>query len=147
VPHEGWTIAVDSQQTGVENGAAANAIDGDPATYWHTRWDPTVATLPHVVVLDLGAPYTLSGVTYLPRPAADVLGSENGRIGRYRIETSADGFRWRRAARGTWADDATLKTARFAARDARYVRLNALSEAGGRGQWTSAAELDVLGMP
>ncbi|MFN8569310.1 MAG: hypothetical protein U0Z44_17725 [Kouleothrix sp.] len=48
-------------------------------------------------------------------------------------------------ASGSWADDASEKTVTFAAKSGRYVRLRALSEAGGRGAWTSAAEVNVLG--
>ena len=44
---------------------------------------------------------------------------------------------------GTWIDDATLKTTTFTGFTARYVRVQALTEAGGRGPWTSAAEFNV----
>ena len=44
---------------------------------------------------------------------------------------------------GTYVDDASLKTTTFTPFTGRYVRIQALSEAGGRGQWTSAAEFNV----
>ena len=44
---------------------------------------------------------------------------------------------------GTWLDDASLKTTTFTPFTARYVQLQALSEAGGRGPWSSAAEINV----
>ena len=44
---------------------------------------------------------------------------------------------------GTWADDATLKTTIFTPFTARYMQLEALTEAGGRGPWTSAAEINI----
>src|SRR5262245_25038065 len=31
-------VSVDSQELVGENGAATNAIDGNPATFWHTEW-------------------------------------------------------------------------------------------------------------
>src|SRR5512142_255988 len=55
------------------------------------------------------------------------------------------GARGAPVAVGTWADDTIEKTATFARVDARYVRLTALTEAGNRGPWSSAAEINVLG--
>ena len=54
---------------------AAHAIDGDPDTFWHTRWGEKNDPLPHYLVIDLGRPVRLRGITYLPRQ--DML---NGRI-------------------------------------------------------------------
>jgi phospholipase C len=90
----------------------------------------------------MGASYSVTGLRYLPRPAP----GSNGRIGQYEVYVSADGVTWGAAvASGSWADDASEKTVTFAAKSGRYVRLRALSEAGGRGAWTSAAEVNVLG--
>jgi len=47
---------------------------------------------------------------------------------------------------GTWPDDKTVKTATFPAVSARYVRLTAWTEAGNRGDWTSVAEVNILGV-
>jgi hypothetical protein len=48
-------------------------------------------------------------------------------------------------ATGTWADDATTKTVTFAAKTGKAVRLTALTEAGGRGPWSSMAEVTLSG--
>ena len=56
---------------------------------------------------------------------------------------STDGVTYTTVAVGTWIDDATLKTTTFTPFTARYVRILALSEAGARGPWTSAAEFNV----
>ncbi len=45
----------------------------------------------------------------------------------------------------TSPDDGVPKTLRFWPARARYVRFRALTEAGGRGPWTSAAEVAPLG--
>ena len=60
----------------------------------------------------------------------------------YRLYSN-DGHTYTTVAIGTWIDDATLKTTTFTPFQAQYVRVVALSEAGGRGQWTSAAEFNV----
>lgn len=76
-------------------------------------------------------------LTYNPRQD----GSPNGRIGQFKLELGTTGSDWTTVATGTWADDATLKRADFARTSARYARLTAITEAGGRGPFTSAAEV------
>lgn len=56
---------------------------------------------------------------------------------------SPDGVDYTTVAIGTWIDDATLKTTTFTPFTAQYVRIIALSEAGNRGPWSSAAEINV----
>jgi galactose oxidase len=143
LPRTGWTVTADSQETALGNDAATNAIDGDPATFWHTRWSTSVDAMPHTLTIDMHATDTVAGLTYLPRAAGP---GGDGTVGQYAINLSTDGVHWGGpVSTGTFADDAALKTAAFAAAAARYVRLTALTEAGGRGQWTSAAEINLLG--
>src|SRR5262244_2473868 len=134
-------VSADSQELNGENGAATNAIDGNPATFWHTEWSQQTAPLPHTLVLDLGGQYQVDGVRYLPRQD----GTLNGTIAGYQFYVSADGTTWGTAvATGTFAADTTEKTVRFTAKAGRYVRLVAMSEINGNA-WTSAAELNVFG--
>jgi F5/8 type C domain len=134
-------VSVDSQELAGENGAATNAIDGNPATIWHTEWSQSTAPLPHTLVLDLGAAYQVDGFRYLPRQD----GTPNGTIAGYQFFVSPDGTTWGTAvAAGTLAADTTEKTVRFTAKTGRYVRLVAVSEMNGQ-PWTSAAELNVFG--
>ncbi|WP_018349706.1 phosphocholine-specific phospholipase C [Longispora albida] len=136
------TVArADSQELVGENGAAANAVDGSATTIWHTKWYGGSDPLPHEIDLDLGRVRTVTGLRYLPRQTG-----VNGRIGSYEVYVSTDGVAWGSpVATGTLADDATLKTIRCWPSQARYVRLRALTEAGGRGPWTSAAQIVPLG--
>ena len=115
------------------------AIDGNPATIWHTNWEP-MAQPPHELILDLKVPIRLRGLTYLPRQDMT-----NGRIARYEVYLSTDGKEWGQpVAMGTWPNDATLKTVRFATpQDARFVKLVALSEVQGQ-PFASVAEVEVI---
>src|SRR4029453_712549 len=134
-------VSVDSQDVVGGNYAVTNAIDGNPATFWHTEWYQQTAPLPHTLVLDLGGPYQVDGFRYLPRQD----GYANGTIAGYQFSVSLDGTTWGIAvAAGTLAADTSEKTVRFTAKTGRYVRLVALSEINGQ-PWTSAAELNVLG--
>ena len=137
IPNEGMTATADSEQG--SDYAAGRALDGDPATMWHTSFSP-VTPLPHYITVDLGAPYEVTGLDYLPRQD----GNPNGTITRYRVAVSADGEQWTPVADGTWPGDASLKSASWARATARFVRLIADEAGGGH---VSAAELDLYGTP
>lgn len=136
-PESTWAITADSSQAG--NSPAA-AFDNNPRTFFHSEYSPILVPLPHAIVIDLTAPFVIGGLTYLPRQD----GVPNGNVGQYRIESSTDNASWATVATGAFADDTTLKQTPFANTSARYVRFTALTEAGGRGPWTSAAEINVL---
>jgi galactose oxidase len=138
----GWTVSADSQDTAGGDYAASNAVDGDTNTFWHTKFVGGVAPLPHALTIDMRSSQQVSALTYLPRPPS----SPNGRVGRYRVDVSADATAWTTVATGTFADDASPKTVPFAATSARYVRLTASTEAGNRGQWISGAEVNLIGV-
>ncbi|MDQ1732660.1 MAG: galactose oxidase [Pseudonocardiales bacterium] len=138
----GWTATASDQETTSESAPASNVLDGNSATYWHSKWSSPATPLPHWITIDMHAVNTVSGLTYLPRVST----SPNGRIGQFTVTLSSDGSTWGSAvATGTWADDSTLKTASFTQQSARYVKLTALTEAGGRGPWSAAAEINLLG--
>lgn len=139
ISRTGWTVSADSQETSAENAPATNAIDGDTGTYWHTKWGGgAAAPLPHWFQIDAGSQITVTGLSYLPRGAPG-----NGRIGQFSIQTSNDGTTWAQASTGMWLDDENEKISLFTA-TARYFRLNAITEAGGRGPWTTAREINLV---
>ncbi|WP_433295200.1 discoidin domain-containing protein [Actinoplanes sp. CA-030573] len=138
----GWTATADSQETAGEDGRAQNVLDGNAATIWHTAWSTTNAALPHTLTIDMKKSQAIGGLTYLPRPAD----SGNGHLGRYSLAVSADGKTWTsKIGDAAFPDTTTIQTVVFPAVTTRYVRLTVLSEAGGRGPWSSAAEIGLLG--
>lgn len=138
INRSGWTVTSDSNQAGNEPG---KVLDGDTGSLWHTQFNPDLKALPHRITIDMKRTYQVKSLTYLPRQD----GSSNGNIGRHSIQLSTDGVNFGpNVVIGTWLDDATLKTSIWATAPARYIRLNALTEAGGRGPWTSAAEINVF---
>ncbi|MGW6942792.1 TIM-barrel domain-containing protein [Streptomyces xanthophaeus] len=146
IDRSAWSlVSADSQETNGENGAARNAFDGNPATLWHTAWSQgTPAPLPHELQIDLGSRHTVDGLGYLPRQD----GGANGRIGSYEVYVSDTTADWGSpVATGSFADTAAVKNTALSARAGRYLRLKALTEAGARGPWTSAAEITLTGRP
>jgi alpha-L-fucosidase len=139
----GWkVVSVDSQETAGADNSAANAIDNNSSTFWHTRWNDDLA-LPHFITVDMGGSHRIGGFTYLPRQD----GNPNGTVENYRFETSTDGVSWTtNIVAGTFANirnNPSLQEATFAPIAARFFRFTALKEVNGSG-WTSAAEISVL---
>lgn len=140
VPPSAKVVSFDSEETSGEDGTASNAVDGDPATIWHTQWESDSPACPHEIVLKLETPTKITGLTYVPRQDEQ----ENGMIKDYEIFTSEDGKVWGDAAvKGTFEKSGDTKTATFAPRTAGWIKLRALSEVND-GPWTSAAEITVV---
>jgi hypothetical protein len=137
----GWSvISVSSQETVAEYAPANCAFDGNPATFWHSKWSPSITPPPHEIKIDLGSIQSIQGFRYLPRQD----GLLNGTFTQYEFYTSEDGVSWGvSAAAGTLAATSTIKEVKFNTRNARYIWFRGLSEANGRG-YGSIAELNIL---
>lgn len=133
-----YSIVVDSFEAGHPGTAA---IDGNTSTHWHTNYAVTpVPGFPHNATIDLATTTNITGFAYTPRQDGD----SDGNIGRHQIQVSTDGKAYKTVAYGTFLDDSSVKTVNFTRVAARYVRVVALSEAGNRGNWSSAAEFGIL---
>jgi signal transduction histidine kinase len=78
-------IYADSEELMRENGAATNAVDGDPDTHWHTEWGAELRDHPHRLILDLGEIRSITGFRYLPRQGLPELG---GRVKDFAVGVS-----------------------------------------------------------
>ena len=134
----GWTVSADSFQPGNQ---PQDVFDGNSSTIWHSAYSPDNVPLPHNITIDMKKSYFVTGLSYQPRQD----GNSNGNIGQHQIQLSQDGTSWSSpVAIGAYLDDSSTKKTTFTTAPARYVRLIALTEAGNRGPWTSAAELNVF---
>lgn len=137
-------VSFDSEQSGGEE--AANAIDDDESTIWHTQYDPSTPSFPHEIVVDMGHTYTVNSFSYQGRKD----GNSNGRIKDYEVYFSNDAQIWGAAsAWGSWPDASTRQTVQLVAPvNARYFKLVAQSAYPVTSsykitQYASAAELSV----
>lgn len=136
----GMSVAFVDSQDAATGGAAANVLDGNSSTLWHTAWsavnpDPPH---PHEIQLDLGRLYSTTCLNYLPRQSG-----VNGRIASYEIYVSVDRTSWGTPVRtGSFTNSAADQLACWVPKTGRYIRLRALDEVNG-GPWTSTAELNV----
>ncbi len=129
-------IEVDSEQPG--EGLAAHAVDGDPSTFWHTRWGQGEPHPPHHLILDLGKARALHQLRYLPRQNSD-----HGWIKGYALFLSLDGKNWGPPQKGIFPKNAAWKVIHLPKGSrARFLKLVALSEQNGKA-WTTVAELQV----
>lgn len=138
VPQNRMTATASTAQPGATY-QPSNAIDGNPATSWHSQYTGTKAVPPQSITLALGADYRVTGLSYLPPQDS----SSKRVITAYNVYTSIDGSTFTKVATGNWAADKTVKNAKFRAGDARFVRLAATAAVG---DVISAAEINVMGL-
>lgn len=135
-------VDVDSEETVGEQAGAANAIDGDASTFWHTQWQGGAPEYPHWITLDLGAEYDVTGLAYTQRA-----GQSNGRMKEFEIyvSDSADAF-GEPVFTGSFLDISREQVFEFeqVARG-RYLKLVGLSSISGNA-FGGAAEINVGGV-
>ncbi len=137
----GWqVISVDSEEAPGE--AAANAIDDDPTTIWHTAYSGGTTPHPHQLTIDMQTSRWIGGFSYLPR--TDIL---TGVVKTYRFEVSTNNADWTTVAEGEFGNirnSPVLQTVTFSPTvEARYFRFTSLSEVNDDDH-ASAAEISVL---
>lgn len=133
IDRSGWTAEASSEEPG--EGFARHAIDGDPSSFWHSRWQGAAPEPPHAFTIDMGKVQRIAGLSYLPRTS-----NVNGRVKDYRVEVSADGVEWTEVAKGSWPDAGHAHEAKFdEGVEARKVRL--IVESSHHGPWATAGEI------
>jgi DNA-binding beta-propeller fold protein YncE len=135
IPQSQMKATATSEELVGENDAASQAIDGNPSTFWHTKWDKS-DVLPQSITLNLGGTYDINKLAYLPRQTGD-----NGIITGYNIYVSTDGTNFTKVTSGTWSSSHDEKIATFPKVSASYVKLEATAAFNG---WASAAEINVF---
>jgi PKD repeat protein len=137
-----WKLkSVSSEEISAEDGAATNAFDGDPNTYWHTKYHNGVSSYPHEIQIDLGSLYDLTGIGYLPRMGAS---GTNGRFKYFNIYASVDGNNWTFVRSATGSDDEYEKAYGFETVKAHYIKIIGTS-ACNYSKFGGAAEIKAYG--
>lgn len=117
-----------------DNGSApSKALDGDPSTIWHSKWD--ITTMPHWIDLEMAEPTSVDGLTYVPRQTGT-----NGNVTEYEIQISDDGTNYTTHATGTLKSNGDTKIIEFEKVTTKHVRLVYLEAVNNNG---SAAELKL----
>lgn len=125
----------------IQNGnIAANAIDGDPTTFWHSQWEPVAPLLPHEIVIEFAAPVELAGIFLTGRQDMG-----NGRIKDYEVYLSDDPAKWGAPVhKGQLANSAVRQELHFGKLSkGRYLRFVAVSEYSGN-PYVAIGELELI---
>lgn len=136
-----WKIVRCSSENAENQKFARNAIDGDPATLWHTKFSGGIVPPPHELVIDLGASHEIRGFVYLARQDK----GWNGAVKEAELCVSDTAERF-----GAPLTHVTLAKSRDPQKievpksRGRFVLFRALSEQEGR-DFASMAELGLLG--
>tara|TARA_R110002072_G_scaffold269796_1_gene429088 strand:- start:24298 stop:26190 length:1893 start_codon:yes stop_codon:yes gene_type:complete len=135
-----WQVVRASSESTSNGKVAANAIDHDPNTIWHSNWAGTVNQHPHELVIDLGERTTVHGLCYLARQD----NGWNGSIKTCEFSVSDDPQLFAAvAAKAKLKKTRQPQPMRCAPVAGRYLRLRILSEIHG-GPWASIADLGVM---
>lgn len=129
--------AADSQNSDSEG--AAKALDGDLSTMWHTVYSGNDVTIPgssgkdgknNTYTITLPKNMDIGRLEYIPRND----GNNNGRILTYALSFSTldtgDDFTPITLASNTWENNGDTKRVEFDAKNARRIKIEALSTAG-----------------
>lgn len=139
-----WKILqTSSEEPG--KGFAHLAVDGNPATFWHTSCTNGLPNYPHSIAVDMGSKTRFNGFVYTPR-----MDTSDGLVERYAFSISNDGKQWTEVKRGKFSyhyirkDPAVQRVDLNKPVEARYFRFDALSPVKKGEQSAAAAELDVI---
>ena len=129
-------VDADSQVRGYE---AANVLNGDPATIWHTPWEGRTPAYPHHLVIEFPKPVAFRGLKVLPRQDEFW-----GQIENYEVFVSSDGKNWGGAVKKGKFAKFEIQVIQFGRTvEAKYVKFVALSSFEPN-PYASLAELEVL---
>ena len=121
-------LGAEAKGAAQESNPAANAIDGDPNTFWLAGDARKGVKHPHVLTVSFSAPVAMSGLVLMPRQTHR---EHEGDIRAYVVEASDDGEHWREVARGELRSTFEPQRVTFTQTvNARYLRLTALNGFG-----------------
>lgn len=131
-------LSVSSQEN---DAPASNALDGNPKTFWHTKWRNGAANYPHTLELDLNANCEVTGFEYTAR--AD---NGNTRVKDYRLYVSDSDTNWGDPviSNQPLANVTTPQQVDFAAKSGSKVKFEAITSQAGN-EFAGAAEIKLLG--
>ena len=134
IPQSSMTASATSVYAGTTEGPAANVLDGDPATIWHTNYNPK-DELPQSLTVSFGGARTVSKYVYTPRQSGT-----NGMVTKFELyAVKADGSKVMITS-GNWETGTTDKILTFTPVEATALELRAVEGVGGFG---TAAEINI----
>ena len=133
-------ISFSSQNEG-NSKFAANAVDGNSMTIWHSKFESGIKKHPHELVIDLGKPSMIRGFRYMARQD----GGWNGALKDVEFSVGDNPQEFDELTlKVTFRKTRSVQDVKCKPVKGRYVRLRALSEVN-EGPWASIAEIGIIG--
>lgn len=121
-------IGTEAKGESLPTNPAANAIDGDPNTFWLAGDARKSMKHPHALTLSFASPVAVSGLILMPRQNQR---EHEGDIRGYVVEISDDATNWREVARGELVSTFEPQRVTFKQTfNVRHLKLTALSGFG-----------------
>ncbi|GAA4892748.1 hypothetical protein GCM10025789_07360 [Tessaracoccus lubricantis] len=146
----GWTAQASSQETSGEgpvNGRAATVLDEDPATFWHTAYNPSPASPPHWIQVTSPEVVEMQRFDYTPRQIAGATQVGNGTVTKYEWQVSTDGSTFTTVASGAWPATFATKSVTLdqpvAGKIARLAIIESFTRPDSTGSYGNASGLAV----
>ncbi len=137
----GWSVSASSEETsgeGKNNGRALQLIDGNPDTYWHSKWSTPAAAGPHQVTIDFGGLKSVLGVSLTQR------NNLSRAVKDFELLYSTDGIKFSSAGNFVLLNNATTQYFKLPVKKSvRFIRIMAKSAYDGQ-KFTSLAEIGVF---
>ncbi|MFD2115092.1 discoidin domain-containing protein [Paenibacillus yanchengensis] len=140
IPQSTMNVLASSEEIAGSNEGAANAIDGDMSSIWHTNWGDS--SLPATMEFDFD--WNRDGIyklEYVPRQDD----SSNGVATAYEVHVADSTEDYKLVAKGEWAANKDVKIVAFNAVNATKLKL--VITGSQDGSYASAAEINVYRSP
>lgn len=135
-----WAIADFSSEEpgeGAPNGLASAILDGDPATFWHSKWDGTPAEIPHYITIDMIEEFTVVQVDLNRRS-----NNTDTKAGEFHI--SSDNKTWTKI--GSFTMENTNDTQPFGCKKSKGRYLKVVITESNRAPFSNLSEVVVRGI-
>ncbi len=106
IPVSNLSVYKVSSEATANQGHAANIIDGNYNTRWHSEWKGNDKE--RYIIIEFARQFVLTAMEYIPA------GGGNGKILKGRIYGSSTGDYWTELSSVSWANNESLKSAEFA---------------------------------
>lgn len=134
IPQSTMTASATSVYAGSAEGPAANVLDGNINTIWHTNYNP-MDTLPQSLTVTFSEATTVGKYVYTPRQVGT-----NGMVTQYELYATKEDGTSVLVTSGTWDVDTSDKIITFEPVEATALELKVI---GGSGGYGTAAEINV----
>jgi len=138
----GWTATASSEELvgeGTANGAVNFVIDGNIATFWHSKWQAPAPVFPHWINVDMKSEIFVTKIELVARQ------NNNAGFTVFNLEASKDGVTWNTLGTNLTFDPMVKTGQSYSITPAywRYIKVTAIQAATASNTSTHLAEINI----